>query len=142
MTKKWKTKFGFITGFDTQKRKKYSDKVRLEIARLSKLGLSTRKIAAELNIPSGSIHYILREFNLIFPSATKPNSNYLTRAEAKYLYDITDSQFDYARAFHKAYTVKFNNVVFLHVDYIYNYIEDKKGYRDRYERVRHTEKDT
>ena len=28
--------------------------------------------------------------------------------------------------------VKFNNVVFLHQDYIFDYIEDKKGYRDRY----------
>lgn len=127
-----KTKFGFIVGYDTTKRKKYNDSIRKEVARLKKLGLSIRKIAIELDIPSGSIHYILREFNLIYPSAVKPNSNYLTRAEAKYLYDLTDAQFDYARTNHKKYTVKFNNVVFLHVDYIYEYIEDKKGYKDRY----------
>ena len=63
---------------------------------------------------------------------TKPSSYYLTREEAKYLYDITDSQFDYARTRYKEYTVKFNNVVFLHQDYIFDYIEDKKGYKDRY----------
>lgn len=126
------TKFGFITNYDTSKRIKYNEDIRKEIARLKKLGISIRNIAIELNIPSGSIHYILREFNLIYPMAVKPNSNYLTRAEAKYLYDLTDAQFDYARTNHKKYTIKFNNVVFLHVDYIYDYIEDKKGYKDRY----------
>ena len=127
-----RTKFGYYVSFDTTKRKKYSDKKRAEIARLKSLGLSVRQIATELNIPAGSIHYILREFNLIFPESVKPSSYYLTRAEAKYLYDVTDAQFDYARTNHKKYTVKFNNVVFLHQDYILDYIEDKKGYKDRY----------
>ena len=127
-----RTRFGFYVGYDTTKRKKYSEKQKIEIARLSRLGLSVRQIASELDIPSGSIHYILRQFNLVFPSATKPSNEYLTRAEAKYLYDITDAQFDYARTNHKKYTVKFNNVVFIHQDYIFKYIEDKKGYKDRY----------
>lgn len=127
-----RTRFGFYVGYDTTKRKKYSEKQKIEIAMLSRLGLSVRQIARELDIPSGSIHYILRQFNLVFPSATKPSNEYLTRAEAKYLYDITDAQFDYARTNHKKYTVKFNNVVFLHQDYIFDYIEDKKGYKDRY----------
>lgn len=127
-----RTRFGFYVGYATTKRKKYSDKQRIEIARLSRLGLSTRKIALELDIPSGSIHYILRQFNLVYTTATKPSNYYLTRSEAKYLYDITDAQFDYARTNHKEYTVKFNNVVFLHQDYIFEYIEDKKGYKDRY----------
>lgn len=127
-----RTRFGFYVGYDTTKRKKYSDKQRVEIARLSRLGLSVRQIASELDIPSGSIHYILRQFNLVYPTAVKPNSYYLTRAEARYLYDITDAQFDYARTNHRKYTVKFNNVVFLHQDYIFDYIEDKKGYKDRY----------
>lgn len=142
MIRKMKTKFGFLVDFDTTKRKKYSDKKRREVARLKRLGLSIRKIALELSIPAGSIHYILKEFNLFFPSAEKPNSNYLTRAEARYLYDITDSQFDYACSFYKQYIVKANNVVFLHVDYIFNYIEDKKGYKDRYERIRNTKENT
>jgi len=124
-----RTRFGFYVGYDTTKRKKYSDKQRVEIARLSRLGLSIRQIAAKLDIPSGSIHYILREFNLIYPTAVKPSSYYLTRAEARYLYDITDAQFDYARANHSKYTVKVNNVVFLHQDYIFDSIKDKK---DRY----------
>ena len=127
-----RTKFGYYVGFNTTKRKKYSDKKRAEIARLKRLGLSVREIASELSIPSGSIHYILKEFNLIFPAATKPSRYYLTRSEAKYLYDITDAQFDYARTNYNKYTVKFNNVVFLHQDYIFEYIEDKKGYKDRY----------
>lgn len=127
-----RTKFGYYVGFNTTKRKKYSDKKRAEIARLKRLGLSVREIASELSIPSGSIHYILKEFNLIFPTATKPSNYYLTRSEAKYLYDITDAQFDYARTNYNKYTVKFNNVVFLHQDYIFEYIEDKKGYKDRY----------
>lgn len=127
-----RTRFGFYTTYDTTKSRKYTDKQRKEIARLSKLGLSIRKIAIELDIPYGSIHYILREFNLFYQAATKPSSYYLTREEAKYLYDITDSQFDYARTRYKEYTVKFNNVVFLHQDYIFNYIENKKGHKDRY----------
>lgn len=127
-----RTRFGFYVGYDTTKRKKYSDKQRVEIARLSRLGLSVRQIASELDIPSGSIHYILRQFNLVYPTAVKPSRYYLTRAEARYLYDITDAQFDYARTNHRKYTVKFNNVVFLHQDYIFDYIEDKKGYKDRY----------
>ena len=127
-----RTRFGFYVGYDTTKRKKYSEKQKIEIARLSRLGLSVRQIARELDIPSGSIHYILRQFNLVYPVAVKPNRYYLTRAEAKYLYDITDAQFDYARTNHRKYTVKFNNVVFLHQDYIFDYIEDKKGYKDRY----------
>lgn len=127
-----RTKFGYYVSYDTTKRKKYSDKKRAEIARLKRLGLSVRQIATELDIPYGSIHYILREFNLIFPEATKPSKEYLTRAEAKYLYDITDAQFDYARTNYKKYTVKFNNIVFIHQDYIFDYIEDKKGYKDRY----------
>ena len=142
MIRKSKTKFGFLVDYDTQKRKKWSDEQRKEIARLKRLGLSIRKIAIELDIPAGSIHYILREFNLVFPSAEKPNSNYLTRAEARYLYDITDSQFDYACSYHKKYIVKANNVVFLHVDYIFDYIEDKKGYKDRYERSRNSKENT
>ena len=101
----------------------WSDEKRKEIARLYKLGMSTRQIGKELSIPSGSIHYILREFNLQYPSTEKPNRDYLTREEAKYLYDITDSQFDYARTKHPKYTVKFNNKVFLHRDYIFEYIE-------------------
>lgn len=142
MIRKSKTKLGFLVDYDTQKRKKYSDKKRKEVARLKMLGLSIRKIAIELNIPAGSIHYILREFNLINPYTDKPNREYLTRAEARYLYDITDSQFDYACAYHKKYIFKANGKVFLHVDYIFNYIEDKKGYKDRYERVRNTKENT
>lgn len=138
----FRTKNGFYVGYDTSRRKKYSDEQRKEIARLKQLGLSIRQIAKELSIPKGSIHYILKEFNLMHPEATKPSRYYLTRAEAKYLYDITDSQFDYARAFHTGYTVKFNNVVFLHQDYIFEHIEDKKGYKDRYERIRNTEENT
>lgn len=130
-----RTKHGYYVSYDTTKRKKYSDKQRAEIARLKQLGLSVRQIASELAIPAGSIHHILREFNITFPSTIKPikpSREYLTRAEAKYLYNITDSQFDYARTNHKKYTVKFNNVVFLHQDYIFEHIEDKKGYKDRY----------
>lgn len=127
-----RTKYGFYVSYDTSKRIKYSEDTRKEIAKLKLLGLSIRQIATELSIPYGSIHYILREFNLIYPSATKPNNKYLTREEARYLFDITDSQFDYARTKHSEFTVKFNNVVFLHMDYIDNYIIDKKGYKDRY----------
>lgn len=127
-----RTKNGFYVAFDTTKRKKYSEEKRKEIARLKKLGLSIRAIATELDMPYGSIHYILKEFNLTFPAAVKPNNCYLTRAEAKYLYDITDSQFDYASKYHPKYIAKFNNVVFLHQDYIFEYIENKKGYKDRY----------
>ena len=135
-----RTKYGFYVGFDTTKRRKYSDEQRKEIARLKVLGLSIRQIATELNIPHGSIHYILKEFNLMYPEAVKPSNAYLTRAEAKYLYDLTDSQFDYARTFHSEFTVKHNNVVFVHIDYIYEYIENKKGYKDRYEiRTKDTE---
>ena len=128
------TKYGFYVGFNTTKRKKYNDEQRQEIARLKILGLSIRQIAKELKMPYGSIHYILKEFNLMFPSAVKPSHDYLTRSEAKYLYDITDSQFDYARTVHPRFTVKFNNVVFIHVDYIYDYIEDNKGYKDRWKK--------
>ena len=133
-----RTKYGFYVSYDTTRRKKYDDAKRQEIARLYKLGLSTREIGRELSIPSGSIYYIIKEFNLQYPSTDKPNSDYLTREEARYLYDITDSQFDYARSKHPKYTVKFNNKVFLHVNYIYEHIEDKKGYKDRYERTRYT----
>lgn len=136
-----RTKYGFYVDYDTTRRKKYSDEKRKEIARLYKLGMSTRQIGKELSIPSGSIHYILREFNLQYPSTEKPNRDYLTREEAKYLYDITDSQFDYARTKHPKYTVKFNNKVFLHRDYIFEYIEDKKGYKERYERISNTKED-
>lgn len=138
----FRTKYGFYVGYDTQRRKKYSDEKRKEIARLKVLGLSIRQIAKELDIPHGSIHYILKEFNLMHPEAIKPNPNYLTRSEARYLYDITDSQFDYACSNYKKYIVKANNVVFLDVDYIFSYIEDKKGYKDRYERIRNTKENT
>lgn len=129
-----RTKYGFYVGFDTTKRKKYNDKQRQEIAKLKVLGLSVRQIAKELDMPAGSIHYILKEFNLMFPTAVKPSLSFFTRSEVKYLYDMTDSQFDYARTFHPEFTVKFNNVVFLHIDYIYDYIEDKKGYKDRWKK--------
>lgn len=127
-----RTKYGFYVTYDTSKRKKYSDEKRKEIAMLKSLGLSIRQIAAKLSIPHGSIYYILKEFNLVYPSANKPSNKYLTREEAKYIFDITDSQFDYARTKHKQFTVKINNVVFLHIDYIEDYIIDKKGYKDRY----------
>ena len=50
-----RTKYGFYVGFDTTKRKKYTDKQRQEIARLKVLGLSTRKIAEKLDTPVKSI---------------------------------------------------------------------------------------
>lgn len=127
------TKYGFLVPFDTQKRKKYSDKTRKEIARLRVFGLSTRKIAEKLGIPHGSIHYILREFNLVSSEAIRPSTKYFTRSELNYMYDITDAQFDYARTAHPEFTEVNNGVVFLHTDYVYDYILDNKGYKDRYE---------
>lgn len=129
-----RTKYGFYVGFDTTKRKKYSDEKRKEIARLKVEGHSIRQIAKILNIPNGSIHYILREFNLMYPESVRPTLNHLTRSEAKYLYDMTDAQFDYARTFHTEFTSKVNNIVYLHIDYIYDYIEDNKGYKDRWKK--------
>ena len=129
-----RTKNGFYVSFDTTKRKKYSDKTREEIARLYRLGMSHRKIAVELGIPSGSIYNILRDFKIVKEPAVRPNRYYYTREEAKYLYDITDAQFDYARKYRPSYTVKFNDVVFLHQDYIFDYIEGKKGYSEDMEK--------
>lgn len=129
----YRTKYGFWVPFDTQKRKKYSDKERKEIARLKVLGLSTRKIAEKLGIPHGSIHYILREFNLVNLEAIRPSTKYFTRSELNYMYDLTDAQFDYARTAHSEFTEVNNGVVFLHIAYVYDYILDNKGYKDRYE---------
>ena len=128
-----RTKYGFLVPFDTTKRKKYNDKQRQEIARLKVLGLSTRKIAEKLDIPHGSIHYILREFNLVNSEAIRPSTKYFTRSELNYMYNLTDAQFDYARTAHPEFTEVNNGVVFLHIDYVYDYVLDNKGYKDRYE---------
>lgn len=127
------TKYGFVVDYDTTRMQKYKKDIQDKIVSLKRNGLSQRKIAKELNIPSGSIHYILRgrgEINII---NTRPNINYLTRSEARYLYDLTDSQFDYYRGRYSDMFKKVGNVVYAHRDIFECHIIDKLGYKRRYE---------
>ena len=55
-----RTRNGFYSHFDTAKRKKYTDEERQHIVKLKQGRASVREIATQLDIPYGSIHYILR----------------------------------------------------------------------------------
>ena len=126
-----KTKYGYYVGYDTTKRKKYDDEQRAEIVKLKQTGLSIRQIANKLDIPHGSLHYILREAGEINLDISRPSNSYITRAEAKYYYDITDSQFDYYRNKCAEEVIKKGNVVYINREVFEDYVIDHKGYKDR-----------
>lgn len=126
-----KTKYGYYVGYDTTKRKKYDDEQRVEIINLKRSGMSIRSIANKLGIPHGSIHYILREYGEINLDISRPGNNYITRAEAKYYYDITDSTFDYYRGKCADKVIKKGNIIYIDRDVFEDYVIDHKGYKGR-----------
>lgn len=126
-----RTRNGFYSHFDTAKRKKYTDEERQHIVKLKQEGVSVREIATQLDIPYGSIHYILREYGEVNLNTSRPSSKYLTRAEAMYIYDITNSQFDYYRNKCKDKVVKQDNIVYVERSVFEDYVVDKDGYKQR-----------
>lgn len=130
-----RTKFGFYVGFDTTKRSKYSDKIKERILTLREAGRSVRDIAKVLDMPYGSIHYILKGSKILFESSCRPSNEYLNRAEAREQFDTKNSQFDYARTRYKELTVKVGGTVYVHKSYFMDYVINKIGYKRRYENV-------
>lgn len=118
--------------FDTKKRAKYSTKTKNKIVKLKQQGVSIRQISKKLDIPFGSIHYILRMNGEVNIFTSRPSNKYMTRSEAMYYYDITNSQFDYYRGRYKDRTVKKGNVVYIERDVFEEHILDKQGYKNRY----------
>ena len=118
--------------FDTKKRAKYSKKTIDKIIKLKQSGLSIRNIAKKLDIPFGSLHYILRmngEVNII---TTRPSNKYINRSEAMYMYDMTNSQFDYYRGRYTDRTVLTGNIVWIERELLEDHILDKVGYKNRW----------
>lgn len=122
-----KSKNGYLVGYDTQKRKKYSDEKRLEIVNMKRSGMSIRKIAKALDIPNGSIHYILREYGEVVLFSERPSVNHIKRAEADYLYNVKGYSFDYFRGTYPEYFVKVGNTVYADRKVFELYVVDKIG---------------
>ena len=116
---------GFLVGYDTSKRLKHS---REDVIKLRNKGLSLRQIAKKLDIPFGSIHYILRTNGLTYYKTEPVNKEYITRSQAKYLLDITDSQFDYYVNRYKEECKRVNNKVYIKKDFLEDRVVYKKGY--------------
>lgn len=122
-----KSKNGYLVGYDTQKRKKYSDEKRLEIVNMKRNGMSIRKIAKALDIPNGSIHYILREYGEVVLFSERPSVNHIKRAEADYLYDVKGYSFDYFRGTYPEYFIKVGNTVYADRKVFELHVIDKIG---------------
>lgn len=125
-----KTVNDFLVDFDTQRRTKYSEETKNKIVELKKSGLSIRKIAKKLNIPFGSIHYILRNKNEIVFNSQRPSMNYINRAEARYLYDMSDSSWDYYRGRYKHMFKKVGLTVWCDRRELEKYVIDKIAYKN------------
>ena len=123
--------YGFFE-FDTKKRDKYSKKTIDKIIKLKQSGLSIRNIAKKLDIPFGSLHYILRMNGEVNIFTSRPSNKYINRSEAMYMYDMTNSQFDYYRGRYKDRTVLAGNVVWIDRDLFEDHILDKVGYKNRW----------
>lgn len=122
-----RSKNGFAVGFDTQKRKLYSDDKRLEIVNMKKNGMSIRKIAKALDIPFGSIHYILREYGQVTLLNERPSVKYIKRAEADYIYDVKGYSFDYFRKTYPEYFIKVGDTVYADRKVFELHVVDKIG---------------
>jgi len=125
--------YGFLTGFDTQKRRVYTDRQEEQIVSLKRDGMAIRKIAKELNIPFGSIHYILRKYGEVSLDNSKPGLSWLSRKEAFWQYDMSSKSFDYVKRAYPQYHRKVGNTVFIHIKYIADYYLGKKAHIDREE---------
>lgn len=123
--------YGFFE-FDTKKRAKYSKKTIDKIIKLKQSGISIRNIAKKLDMPYGSLHYILRMNGEVNIFTSRPSNKYINRSEAMYMYDLTNSQFDYYRGRYKDRTVLASNVVWIERDLFEDHILYKVGYKNRY----------
>lgn len=86
-----------IVVFEPNRRKKYDDRTKMRILYLKDKGYSIRSIAKILEIPFGSIHYILRKSGLVSLNNDRPSLNYLDRKQVDYMYDVSSKTFDYLR---------------------------------------------
>ena len=126
-----KTINGFYTGYDTQKRAKYTNEDAESIKGLLLEGLSIREISKATSIPYSSVYNIMKRNNLVINQCTnKPSLHYLSRQECKTQHEITDSQFDYIRTAHEEFTVKVGGKVFVHVNYFYEHKFNSLGYKE------------
>ena len=83
--------------FEPSRRLKYDDKMKMRILYLKDKGHSIRDIAKILEIPFGSIHYILRKSGLVTLNSNRPSLNYLDRKQVNYMYNVSSKTFDYLR---------------------------------------------
>ena len=118
--------------FDTKKRAKYSKKTIDKIIKLKQSGLSIRNIDKKLDIPFGSLHYILRMNGEVNIFTSRPSNKYINRSEAMYMYDMTNSQFDYYRGRYTDRTVLTGNIVWIERELLEDHILDKVGYKNRW----------
>lgn len=121
-----RTRYGFFVDFDTTKAKKYSDEKREEIAQLKRDGLSISQIAEKLNIPRGSIHYILRERGVVELGLEKVDlTKYIDRATALHNYDIRSRQFDYYIYAYKDKVLRANGKVYIEKAFLFSKTIDR-----------------
>lgn len=121
-----RTRYGFFVDFDTTKAKKYSDEKRREIAQLKRDGLSVRQIADKLNIPKGSIHYILREQGAINLGLEQVDlTKYIDRATALANYGIRSRQFDYYIYAYKDKVLRANGKVYIEKQFLFSKTIDR-----------------
>jgi hypothetical protein len=129
------TKNGYIAQYDTRKRAKH-DRLHDKMIQLRENGLSVREIAKELDMPAGSIFYILKQYGLMLKSQSKPSLFYLSRSEYRDLTNKSDSSFDYYVGRYPDKVKRVNGKVYLHQDIVYDYALAHKAYHDSEERKR------
>ena len=63
---------------------------------------------------------------------SRPSNKYINRSEAMYMYDMTNSQFDYYRGRYTDRTVLTGNIVWIERELLEDHILDKVGYKNRW----------
>jgi hypothetical protein len=110
--------------FSTKKRLRYTGTEQKRIMDLHSNGKSYREIAKIMDMPFGSLYNILSRNRRLYRDNSRPSNNYITRAEAREDYNITDSQFDYVQSSHPLRVIKKGGKVF--IDRTYFDLKDLK----------------
>lgn len=126
-----RTKNGFLSGYNTKARKIYSDNHIKKMCELREKGLSLRAIAREMDMPFGSVHRIIKD-NIKIEYKIIDNNTYINRTEAKEIFEITDSQFDYVKNKYPKLYKKINNMVYIDKRYFTHVKPANYGYKSRY----------
>lgn len=127
------TRNGYLVGYNTTRRKKYTDEQIAQVLKFRGYGLSMRELSTRLDIPLSSIRNILlREKKLYTDTVTESGLKWLNRQQAKDYYGVSSKSFDYVKRAYPDLHKKINYTAYIHIDYISDYYYGKKAYERSY----------